>query len=183
MWGRRVDREVRVSRIRMNETPVSTRIVGALLALGVVVVHVGDQGGVTTFADPDWLGWAYRLIEVGGLLTAIVLLVAGGWRPAWGPALLLAAGPFVGYLATRTIGLPNDAGDVGNWDDWGGTMSLLVEAALFVLAAGVLLKWQPAPGPSPDAIDRSRGVAIDHRPIRRFVRENQSFPSQQRRVT
>lgn len=172
-----------MTRVQLSETSVSTRVVGALLALGIVVVHIGDQGGITNFADPDWLGWAYRLIEVGGLLTAIVLLAVGGWWLAWAPALLLGAGPFVGYLATRTIGLPNDAGDVGNWDDWGGTMSLLVEAALIVLAVGVLVGGQRVPSPKNGALEPSRGSALDHRPIRRYVHHRQSSPSQQRRIT
>jgi hypothetical protein len=44
-----------------------------LLALAVAAAHVGDQGRVTAFTAPDWLGWAYRLIEVGGVLVAGVL--------------------------------------------------------------------------------------------------------------
>ena len=32
------------------------RIVGALLALGVAAAHVADQGGVTAFTSPDWIG-------------------------------------------------------------------------------------------------------------------------------
>ena len=35
-------------------------MVGALLALGVAAVHVADQGGVTAFTSPDWIGWSYR---------------------------------------------------------------------------------------------------------------------------
>jgi hypothetical protein len=59
---------------------VAVRLVGALLALAVAAVHVADQGGVTAFNSPDWIGWGYRLIEVGGVLTALALLVP---RPAW----------------------------------------------------------------------------------------------------
>jgi uncharacterized cupredoxin-like copper-binding protein len=36
-----------VTRIRMDETAVSTRVVGSLVALGVVVVHIRVQGGIT----------------------------------------------------------------------------------------------------------------------------------------
>ena len=123
---------------------ISLRIVGALLALAIAAVHVADQGGVTVLNSPAWMGWAFRLIEVGGVLTALVLLVP---RPAWlGPAwlgwaagALLGAGPFTGYIATRTVGLPGDPGDVGNWGYWVGTVSLLAEAALVVLSVSVLL--------------------------------------------
>ena len=123
---------------------ISLRIVGALLALAIAAVHVADQGGVTVLNSPAWLGWAFRLIEVGGVLTALVLLVP---RPAWlGPAwlgwaagALLGAGPFTGYIATRTVGLPGDPGDVGNWGYWVGTVSLLAEAALVVLSVSMVL--------------------------------------------
>ena len=122
----------------------AVRFVGALLAVAVAAVHVADQGGVTALADPAWIGWGYRLIEVGGVLTALILLVP---RPAWlGPAwlgwaagALLGAVPFLGYVATRTVGVPGDSADVGNWGDWLGTVSLLVEAALVMLSVSMLL--------------------------------------------
>ena len=118
--------------------------VGALLAVAVAAVHVADQGGVTALADPTWIGWGYRLIEVGGVLTAMILLLP---RPAWfGPAwlgwaagALLGAAPFLGYVASRTVGVPGDSADVGNWGYWVGTVSLLVEAALVMLSVSMLL--------------------------------------------
>jgi hypothetical protein len=122
----------------------AVRFAGALLAVAVAAVHVADQGGVTALADPAWIGWGYRLIEVGGVLTALILLLP---RPAWfGPAwlgwasgALLGAAPFLGYLASRTVGVPGDSDDVGNWGDWLGTVSLLVEAALVMLGVSMLL--------------------------------------------
>jgi len=134
----------RISAREDTQSEISMRLVGALLALAIAAVHVADQGGVTVLNSPAWLGWAFRLIEVGGVLTALVLLVP---RPAWlGPAwlgwaagALLGAGPFTGYIATRTVGLPGDPGDVGNWGYWVGTVSLLAEVALVVLSVSVLL--------------------------------------------
>ena len=55
-------------------------------------------------------------------------------RLAWLGALLVAAGPFAGYLLTRSVGLPGDHDDVGNWADPLGTVSLVVEGALILLA-------------------------------------------------
>jgi len=119
-------------------------LTGALLAVAVAAVHVADQGSVTTLADPAWIGWGYRAIEVGGLLTALALLLAvpagrALARLGWAAALLLGAAPMLGYLASRTIGLPGDAGDVGNWGDWVGVVSLFLEAALIVLSVSMLL--------------------------------------------
>jgi hypothetical protein len=122
----------------------AVRFVGALLAVAVATVHVADQGGVTVLASPAWIGWGYRLVEAGGVLTALILLMPRAARtgPAslgWMAATLLGAGPFTGYLASRTVGLPGDPGDVGNWGYWVGTVSLLVEAALVLLSVSMLM--------------------------------------------
>src|SRR5215510_5947423 len=91
-------------------------LTGALLAVAVAAVHVADQGSVTTLADPDWIGWGYRAIEAGGLLTALALLLPVLARPVlarpvlarsvpagralarlgWAAALLLGAAPMLG---------------------------------------------------------------------------------------
>jgi hypothetical protein len=139
---------------RISVPDVTVRIAGAMLALAVAAVHVADQGGVTAFTSPDWIGWSYRLIEVGGLLTALALLAP---RPAlrfpawggWAAGVLLGTGPFVAYILSRTVGVPGDPGDVGNWGYWVGTVSLFIEAALVALSVSMLLTL------SPDAIRRA----------------------------
>jgi hypothetical protein len=122
---------------------VAVRFSGAMLALAVAAVHVADQGGVTAFNSPDWIGWSYRLIEVGGAATALVLLLPAAVRlvPAWAgwaAGVLLGTGPFVAYVLSRTVGVPGDPGDVGNWGYWVGTVSLLVEAGLVALSISML---------------------------------------------
>jgi hypothetical protein len=122
---------------------VVVRFSGAMLALAVAAVHVADQGGVAAFTSPDWIGWSYRLIEVGGVLTALVLLLppAVGLVPAWAgwaAGVLLGTGPFVAYVLSRTVGVPGDPGDVGNWGYWVGTVSLLIEAGLVALSLSML---------------------------------------------
>jgi hypothetical protein len=125
------------------------RLATAMLALAVAAVHVADQGGVTAFADQDWIGWGYRLIEAGGILTALALLLAPMVRiiPAWLPwaaGILLGTVPFLAYLATRSFGLPGDHADVGNWGDWVGTVALLCEAALVTLSVSTIRRWRRA---------------------------------------
>jgi hypothetical protein len=117
---------------------MTVRLGGALLALAIATAHVADQGGVTAFTSPDWLGWAYRLIEVGGVLTALALIWPLSARLGWAAGVLLGAAPFLGYLASRTVGVPGDPGDVGNWGDWVGTLALIVEVGLVTLAVGML---------------------------------------------
>jgi hypothetical protein len=146
--------------LRAGAAPdIAVRLVGALLALAVSVVHVADQGSVTALTSPDWIGWGFRLIEAGGVITAAALLLAPLARrparpasPAW-PALarlgwlagaLLGTGPFLAYITARTVGVPGDPGDVGNWGYWVGTVSLLIEAALIALSASMLLALRDA---------------------------------------
>jgi len=120
---------------------IAVRLVGALLALAVAAVHVADQGGVTAFTSPAWIGWGYRTIEVGGVLTALVLLLprpAPAWA-GWAAGALLGVGPFVAYILSRSVGVPGDSGDVGNWGYWVGTVSLFIEATLVVLSVSMLL--------------------------------------------
>src|SRR4029077_4268361 len=59
----------------------AVRFTGALLAVAVAAVHVADQGGITAMASPAWIGWGYRLIEIGGIVTALILRLPGGARP------------------------------------------------------------------------------------------------------
>ncbi len=128
------------AKARVNPAPeISVRLVGALLALAVATVHIADQGTITALTSPHWIGWGYRFIEVGGVLTAFAVLLS---RPAWmgwAAGVLLGIGPFVGYIASRSVGVPGDPGDVGNWGYWVGTVSLFIEAALVVLSATMLL--------------------------------------------
>jgi len=134
---------------RITVPGYAVRFAGALLALAVTTVHVADQGGVTVLNSPDWIGWGYRIIEVGGILTALVLLLprpprlVPAWLvPAWAgwaAGVLLGVGPFVAYVLSRTVGVPGDPGDVGNWGYWVGTVSLLVEAALVTISVSMVL--------------------------------------------
>jgi hypothetical protein len=129
---------------RILAPEVAVRAVGAMLALAIATVHVADQGGITVLNTPHWIGWGYRTIEVGGVFTALALLmprrflIGPSWLP-WAAGILLGAGPFIGYIASRTIGLPGDPSDVGNWGYWVGTVSLLVEAALIMLSVSMVL--------------------------------------------
>jgi hypothetical protein len=135
---------------------IAVRLTGALLALAVSAVHIADQGGISAFNSPDWIGWGYRLIEVGGVLTAVALLLAPlavrpphpAWsvlaRLGWAAGILLGTGPFVAYIASRTVGVPGDPGDVGNWGYWVGTVSLFIEAALIVLSVAMLIALRHA---------------------------------------
>jgi len=134
---------------------ITVRLSGALLALAVAAVHIADQGSITALAMPSWIGWGYRFIEVGATATAALLLLPRSlwlvrdWM-GWAAGAVLGAGPFIGYVLSRTVGLPGDRGDVGNWGYWVGTVSLFTEAALIILSLTMLIGYvsrRAQPGP------------------------------------
>jgi hypothetical protein len=125
------------------------RATGAALCLAVAAIHVIDQGGIPGSKTPAYVGDGYYALEIIGAVTAL-LLIAGVVRAGWFLTAGVAAGPFVGYVLSRGPGLPGYTSDVGNWTEPLGLVSLAVEAALFALAATLLLRgtWpgQPALG-------------------------------------
>ena len=126
-------------------------VVGALLCLAVTYIHLADQGGYAPGewfpgdTDPQYIKIGYYLLEAAGVLAAVLLFVRS--RLGWLLAAGVATGPLVGYLLTRTTGLP-DATDIGNWGDTLGTVSLVVEAGLLLLA---MTRLRPRP-PQPNAL-------------------------------
>jgi hypothetical protein len=120
-----------------------TVLTAAMLSITVGVIHVLDQGGFTKYAGPPWwLGWGYRAVEIGAVVTAVALLAWRRWLPSWLAAFFIGFGPFVAFLLTRLVGLPGDPGDFGNWGDPLGTASLLVEGTLMLTAAVTLIRFR-----------------------------------------
>jgi hypothetical protein len=166
-WGEAPSKPQGGMLLHISRVDWQTRLVATMLALGVVTAHVSDQGGITQLTDPAWIGWSYRLIEIGGLATALVILLLGRWRPVWAAAVLLGAGPLLAYVTSRTVGLPGDTGDIGNWGDWVGTMSLFFEASLVVVAANTLLNRNHVRAESASAL-----LSAIARPTRSRARES-----------
>ena len=57
----------------------------------------------------------------------------------WAAATVLCALVIVGYVLSRTTGLPQSSDDVGNWSEPLGMASLFVEGSLVTLGSAVLL--------------------------------------------
>jgi hypothetical protein len=103
-------------------------VAGAALCLAVAVSKT-----------PTYVSVGYYALEIIGVVAA-GLLIAGVTRAGWFLAVGVAAGPFVGYVLSRGPGLPGYTSDVGNWTEPLGLVSLAVEAALFALAATLVLR-------------------------------------------
>jgi hypothetical protein len=128
------DREARRARLPYHP---AARGLGALLSIAISVIHVIDQGGLPGSREPAYVGILYYLLEVAGVVTAL-LLVVGVVRIGWLLSLGVSAGPLVCYLLSRGPGLPGYHDDIGNWAEPLGVISLVVEAALLALAIAVV---------------------------------------------
>jgi hypothetical protein len=116
-----------------------TRLAGAALCLVVAALHVIDQGGFPGSKNPGYVAGGYYALELAGLVAAAAL-VTGAPRAGWFLSTGVAGGPFIGYVLSRGPGLPDYTSDVGNWTEPLGLVSLAVEAALFALAATLLIR-------------------------------------------
>ncbi|MBV9941209.1 MAG: hypothetical protein JO262_03680 [Solirubrobacterales bacterium] len=113
----------------INES--TARMLGAVAVLGIGLVHVLDAA--STYQSTRWIFWAYMALIVGSVGVALVLL---HWSSplAWATAAGLAVGPLIAYLWSRSVGLPGDRPDVGNWLCTLGMAALFVESSLLALS-------------------------------------------------
>jgi hypothetical protein len=83
--------------------------------------------------EAPYIGWLFIALSVVCLVLAVAILFVdnpGIW--VLSGAVCLAA--VVGYLASRTIGLPQIGDDVGNWTEPLGIPAVASEALMVVLA-------------------------------------------------
>jgi hypothetical protein len=111
------------------------RTIAVVGLAGVALIHLLDLPG--KFSETPYLAWMYIALIVGCIGVAAALIRASDVR-AWAAAVLLPLGALVGYTLTRTIGLPQAMGDIGNWTEPLGLASLFVEGSLVALACTIL---------------------------------------------
>jgi hypothetical protein len=117
-----------VARSRAHESVSDSR---RLLVRGLAIVGLAGIALVHLIEMPDtWrqtpgLGALFTILVVASAAVATALLL-DDTSLAWLAAALVAAGPIAGYLLTRSVSVPFDHEDVGNW------LEPLVLVALFV---------------------------------------------------
>src|SRR3954471_24872284 len=105
---------------------VVARAVAAVGLAGIALIHLLDSIG--KFQETPYMGWMY----VGLMLACLALaatLIRAILREAWLAAIALPTSAIAGYTLTRTVGLPQAHGDIGNWSEPLGLAALFVEAA------------------------------------------------------
>ncbi|MDE9364072.1 hypothetical protein PZ938_00495 [Luteipulveratus sp. YIM 133132] len=113
-----------------------TAVVAAVLSLGVAYIHVKDQGGIPGDKEPHYVGIGYWILEIAGVVAALLLLAPATRQRvgSWVLALGVGLGPLVGYIWSRGPGMPDYTDDRGNWTETLGLVSLIVEGLLIVVA-------------------------------------------------
>lgn len=102
------------------------------MALCSLAASSSDAGRATRapFIPPCWEATAHcRLVEPDHRESRLAWLAAG----------LLQAMTMIGYVLSRTTGLPGATDDIGTWSERLGLASLLIEGCLVLLCAYRLL--------------------------------------------
>jgi hypothetical protein len=104
---------------------------------GIIAIHVMDLQG--KLEETPYLAAGYVAVcLIAGFL--IVRMVSGPSRRDFLASAALSAAVFGGYVVNRTVGMPGAMGDIGNWMEPLGLLSLVIEAFTFVMAVrGVVM--------------------------------------------
>ena len=94
------------------------------------VIHFIDAPG--SFGDATHKGLLFLANGIGAIVAGLGIY-RGERTWGWGLGVLVAGGALVGYVISRTVGLPGLAPDI--WLEPLGVLSLMVEAAFIVLFA------------------------------------------------
>ena len=118
----------------------AVRATTAVGLAGIGVIHLLDSIG--KYSETRYMFWMYMALIAGTIVMAAAVLLSRSRLPLLG-AVGLAASAALGYVLSRTTGLPNATGDIGNWTEPLGLASLFVEGAV-VAVAGSALVLRPA---------------------------------------
>ena len=102
---------------------------GMALILTIGLIHAIDAKD--SFEEAAYKGWLFYLNGAGALVAAFGIFRKETW--GWSLGLLIAAGSFIGYVASRTVGLPFIPAEPDAWLEPLGVASLVVEALFIVV--------------------------------------------------
>jgi hypothetical protein len=103
----------------------------------IALIHLVDVPG--KFTETPYLAWMYVALIIGCIAVAGALIRDADPR-AFVAAAGLALSVIVGYTLSRTAGLPQASGDIGNWSEPLGIASLFVEGSVAATCAFALFE-------------------------------------------
>ncbi len=101
---------------------------GIVLILITGLIHVIDAPD--SFSDAVYKGWLFYANGAGALVAAYGIYRGHNW--GWNLGLLIAVGSLIGYVISRTVGLPYIPAEPDAWLEPLGVASLVAEG-LFVV--------------------------------------------------
>jgi hypothetical protein len=113
----------------------AVRASAAVGLIAVGVIHVLEIQGQLSGAA--WLTAGFVLLGVIAPIVGLWLLARPS-RAAWQVSALVCLSAFAGYVLTRSVPVPGDTGDVGNWLEPLGVAALMTEGTVTILAVIVL---------------------------------------------
>jgi hypothetical protein len=103
----------------------------------IAVVHLAELPD--TWRETPGLGALFGLVVIASVLNAVAL-VHSDHRRMWQAAGLVALSPIGGYLLTRSVAVPFDRDDVGNWLEPSVLVAVFVELSVVALCGHTLLR-------------------------------------------
>jgi hypothetical protein len=121
---------------------IATRATVAVGLAAIGVIHLLDSIG--KYGETRYLFWMYIALIAGSVVVAGAVLFTRS-RAAFLAAAALAGSAALGYVLSRTTGLPNAKDDIGNWTEPLGLASLFVEGGVAAVAGAAFLVTRRAP--------------------------------------
>jgi hypothetical protein len=128
---------IHLLRVTAFNLPRLTRFSTIVLALGLCAIEAWE---FTHSAAPAYLAALFLVAAVAALVAA-GSMAAGLRKAAWTSTVGLAVLSLVGYIVSRTVGLPGFESDLGQWHSELGTLSMFLEVGLVAIYASVALGW------------------------------------------
>jgi hypothetical protein len=116
---------------------------------GIALIHVLQLPGA--FSETFYLG----LLFIGAIVAALALaatLTRVSDRGVWTATAALPGLILLGYVLSRTTGLPDATNDVGEWEEPLGLASMVAEGLVVCVSGAVLASSRQARGPVPATV-------------------------------
>ncbi|KAB8141691.1 hypothetical protein F8S13_18285 [Chloroflexia bacterium SDU3-3] len=131
--------------MRSQSKPIILLAIALILVTGLI--HFVDAPD--SFEEATYKGMLFLANGIGALVAVVGLWRGERW--GWWLGTVVAGGAFVGYVASRTVGLPGIPAEPNAWLEPLGVLSLVAEAGFVALAAWAMqgVKSAPAAGLRP----------------------------------
>ena len=123
----------------MTRSTHSLRIVGVVAIVATGLIHLATARD--SFGEATYKGLLFVANGVAALVAAVGVYRDRDW--AWLLGALVAGGAFLGYVVSRTIGLPGLPAEPDAWFEPLGAASLVAEAVFLIVFAVTRLQSRP----------------------------------------